>query len=78
MTDEKHYFANDGSNWRSTASPVNANEARAADKALDDEAREGAGFSATNEARLSHTIVEDSASTNGPGDEPESEDDTES
>lgn len=66
MTDnEKHYFANDGSNWTTPPSPVNATEARKADEALDDEARDGEGFSATNEVRLAHTIVEGSSGENG-------------
>lgn len=57
---ELHYFANDGTDWRSTAGPVSTKEAREADKALDDEAREADGFSATNETRLANTIVEGS------------------
>jgi hypothetical protein len=40
-------LANDGTNWRSTASPVKTADLRAADKALDDAARAGDGPSAT-------------------------------
>lgn len=62
---EKHYFANDGSNWTTPPSPVDPAEAREADKALDDAAREGDGPSATNEVRPHHSIVEGSAAKNG-------------
>lgn len=66
MTDnEKHFFANDGSDWTSSPSPVDADEAREAELELDEEARGGKGFSATNEARLAHTIVAGSTSKNG-------------
>lgn len=73
---EKHYFANDGTDWRSTAGPVSTKEAREAELALDDEAREGEGFSATNETRLANTIVEGSEESNN-AQVPETEDETE-
>lgn len=57
MTD-RHYFANDGSDWTSKRSPVDSREARAADREIDEEAARGDGFSATNEPRLERTIVE--------------------
>lgn len=71
MTDtEKHYFANDGSDWRSTRSPVDATEARL-ELELQDEADANAdGFTAPNDKKLSHTIVEGSNAQNGPA-EPE-------
>lgn len=73
---EFHLFANDGTDWRSTASPVSTKEAREADKALDDDSREGEGFSGTNEVRLASTIVEGSEGSNGAEDESESEDES--
>lgn len=56
----QHFFANDGSDWKSEPSPVDSVKARKADKALDDAARGGKGPSAGNEVRLEHTIVEGS------------------
>lgn len=47
--DEKHTFANDGTDWTTPPSPVDPEEKLAADKAVADEAREGDGPSATNE-----------------------------
>ena len=50
--DEKvHLFANDGTDWTSSPSPVDPDEKRAADKAFDEEARKGDGPAATNEPR---------------------------
>lgn len=62
---EKHYFANDGSDWTTPPSPVSSAEAREADKALDDEAAKGEGPSATNEGKLHHSFIEGSESKNG-------------
>lgn len=70
---EQHYFANDGSDWTTPPSPVNANEAREADKAVDEAAKEADGFSAPNETELHRTIVEDSGAQNAAKD---TEDDT--
>jgi hypothetical protein len=61
---EQHYFANDGSNWTTPPSPVSTKEAREADKALDDQAKEGDGPTATNDTELHRTIVEGSESHN--------------
>jgi len=61
---EKHYFANDGSDWTTPPSPVNSEEAREADKELDP-GKEGPGFSGANEGHLSDTIVQGSESKNG-------------
>jgi hypothetical protein len=72
MTDQ-HLFANDGSDWTSTRTPENTREARAADQELDEEVAKGDGFSATNETRLSHTIVEGSESPNAAADANEAE-----
>lgn len=49
--DEKHLFANDGSDWKTEPSPVDPEEKRKADKELDEYARKGDGPSATNEPR---------------------------
>lgn len=81
---EQHYFANDGSNWRSTASPVSTKEAREQD-AAQDEAVEGAqGPAASNEVTLGQSVVEGSEPDNnggevteGEGDKSETEDDGE-
>lgn len=59
---EKHYFANDGTDWTTPPSPVSSDEAREADLAYDEEAAHGQGPSATNETRLGRTSLEDSAS----------------
>lgn len=78
---ELHLFANDGTNWRSTASAVSSKEAREQDAAVDEAARQGDGPAATNEGRLESSVLEDSESENndgevteGEGDESESED----
>jgi hypothetical protein len=60
--EEVHLFANDGTDWTSKPSPVNAEEARAADKAVEDKAAEGQGPAATNDIRLAHSVVEGSES----------------
>lgn len=76
---DKHYFANDGTDWRSTAGPVSSKEAREVDAELDEDGRNGAGPSATNEVRLGGTIVEGSEESNNEqyADEDESEGDAE-
>lgn len=74
---EQHYFANDGSDWTTPPSPVNASEAREADKALDDAAREADGPSASNETELHRTIVEDSNAANAAKDSDEEPDEAE-
>lgn len=61
-TESKRLFANDGTNWTSEPSPVDATEARKADAAIDKAAAEADGPTATNEAQLAHTIVEGSSS----------------
>lgn len=77
MTDtEKHYFANDGTDWKSTRSPVDATEARL-ELELQDEADAGAdGFTAPNDKKLSHTIVEGSNAENGPAEQKTQDDST--
>lgn len=65
MADEQHYFANDGSDWKTPPSPVSSKEAREADAKLDEAASKGDGPSATNEVRPQHTILEGSESPNG-------------
>lgn len=67
--ESKHLFANDGTDWTTPPSPVSTTEARAADKAQDDEARKGDGMSGTNEVRLEGSILEGSESDNPAGDE---------
>lgn len=62
--ESKRLFANDGTNWTSEPSPVDATKARKADAKLDESAAKGEGPSATNEGRLAHTIVEGSSSSN--------------
>lgn len=64
---EEHFFANDGTDWRSQAGPVDTKKVRKADKALDDKAADGDGPSATNELRLESTTVEGSESPNNNG-----------
>lgn len=64
---ELHYFANDGTDWRSTASAVSTKEAREQDKAVDEAAAEGDGPSATNEVTLGQSVVEGSESQNNGG-----------
>jgi hypothetical protein len=59
---EVHLFANDGTDWKSTRSPVNADEARAADQAVEDKASEGQGPAASNDTKLAHSVVEGSES----------------
>jgi hypothetical protein len=61
---EKHLFANDGSDWRSTAGPVSTKEAREIDSALDEAGRNGGGPAAANEVRLASSIVEGSEESN--------------
>lgn len=61
---ELHLFANDGSDWRSTAGPVSTKEAREIDSALDEAAAKGDGPAAANEVRLASTIVEGSEESN--------------
>lgn len=56
----EHYFANDGSDWRSKQGPVSTKELRSADRKVDEKASKGDGPSATNEVRLEHTVVEGS------------------
>lgn len=57
----EHYFANDGSDWKTPPSPVSSTEARAADqKALD--ANDGEFMKGV---RPQHTILEGSESPNG-------------
>lgn len=51
MADDKHVFANDGSDWKTEPSPVDPEEKRKADKEVADAAREGDGPGATNEPR---------------------------
>lgn len=63
MTD--HLIANDGTDWTSEPSPVNAEEAREADKAAEETAAAGQGPAATNDVSLSRTIVVGSESKNG-------------
>ena len=55
---EQHYFANDGTDWTTPPSPVNANEAREADKSTDEQAAQGEGPTATNEQQLHHSFIE--------------------
>lgn len=61
----EHYFANDGTDWKTPPSPVSSKEAREADQKLDDAASKGDGPSATNEVRPQHTLVEGSEAQNG-------------
>lgn len=58
----QHFFANDGSDWKSQPSPLDSKKARAEDRKLDNAGRKGEGPSAANEGRLEHTIVEGSES----------------
>lgn len=58
MTD--HYFANDGSDWKTPPSPVSTKKARAADQKLDEKAAKADGPSATNEVTLARSFVEGS------------------
>lgn len=72
---EQHFFANDGTNWRSTASAVSTKEAREQD-AAQDEAVEGAqGPAASNEVTLGQSVVEGSESSNNGGEVTEGESD---
>jgi len=50
MADEKerHFFANDGSDWTSSPDPVDRDEKREADEEHDKASREGQGPKATN------------------------------
>lgn len=68
---EQHYFANDGTDWRSTASAVSTKEAREQDAAQDGTAEEGPA--ASNEVTLSQSVVEGSESSNPLEDEDEGE-----
>jgi len=52
----------DSSGWTSEPSPVNADEARAADQAFEDAASAGQGPSATNDTKLTHSVVSGSES----------------
>lgn len=73
---EQHFFANDGTDWRSTASAVSTKEAREQD-AAQDEAVEGAqGPAASNEVTLGQSVVEGSEASNGDSEDDESEDDS--
>lgn len=65
---ETHHFANDGSDWTTPPSPVDSNEARAADKKVDEQAVKGDGFTAPNETQLHRTIVEDAGGKNAAAD----------
>jgi len=58
---ERHYFANDGTDW--TSSP--SDDPRRDAEERDDEAAQGNGPSATNEPRLRNSVVKDSGSKNG-------------
>jgi len=72
---EQHFFANDGTDWRSTASPVSTKEAREQDEAQD---VQGDGPAAANEVKLGWSVVEGSEESNGGESEPaEDEDNTE-
>lgn len=51
MAEKIHLFANDGSDWTSKPSPVDPDEKRKADEAVDRKARKGDGPGATNEPR---------------------------
>lgn len=62
--ESKRLFANDGTNWTSEPSPVDADKARKADEKIDNAAAKGKGPSATNEGRLAHTIVSGSSAQN--------------
>lgn len=65
MADKKvHLIANDGTDWRSTRSPVGTKDARKADAKVDKAAAKGSGPAATNETRLENSIVEGSESGN--------------
>lgn len=59
-----HLIANDGTDWRSTRSPVNTDEARAESAKVDKAAAGGPGPAASNETTLERTIVQGSASGN--------------
>ena len=50
-TEETHFFANDGTDWKTQPSPVDLEEKIKADKALDEKARQGDGPAASNEPR---------------------------
>lgn len=59
MADNKtHLFANDGTDWKTPPSPVDASEARKADAKIDKAAAKGDGPGATNEGKVAHTILE--------------------
>lgn len=62
---ELHYFANDGTEWRSTPSAVSTTEAREQDAAQD--GTDGDGPGATNEVTLGQSVVEGSESQNNGG-----------
>jgi hypothetical protein len=62
---EQHFFANDGTDWRSTAGPVSTKEAREVDAAQDEAAAEGDGPAGTNDLKLGWSVVEGSESQNG-------------
>ena len=68
---ELHYFANDGTDWRSTSSPVSTEEAREQDAAQD--AGDGSGPAASNEVTLGQSVVEGSESQNNGGEVTEGE-----
>lgn len=68
---EQHYFANDGSDWRSTASAVSTTEAREQDAAQDAGSGEADSPAANNETYLGHSVVEGSESRNPLEDEEE-------
>lgn len=64
----QHYFANDGSDWKTQPSPVDSNEARAADVKVDEQAVKGDGFTAPNETQLQRTSVENAGGKNAAAD----------
>lgn len=68
---ERHYFANDGTDWRSTASAVSTTEAREQDAAQDE--KTGNGPAASNEVTLGQSVVEGSESQNNDGEVTEGE-----
>lgn len=70
---ELHLFANDGSDWRSTAGPVSTKEARERDAAVDEAAAKGDGPTGTNDLKLGWSVVEGSESQNNDGEVTEGE-----
>ena len=75
--EEIHLFANDGTDWTSTRTPENTEEARAADAAVEEKAAEGQGPAATNDLHLSHSVLQGSEAANGPEESSEEEADEE-